>query len=155
MVLGIAAVLGIVSTLLPLMTISVSIGGGGKSLIPGLPGGVPGGASESVMVLRDWRGIICLLGYLAALAVPVLCLVSPPNAPLQKPLAWAALGVGGLVTLLALWLLILAFTHSSSANVPGLMTASASAGIGAYLNILTALAVAAGGFLKVREEKLI
>jgi hypothetical protein len=36
----------------------------------------------------------------------------------------------------------------------GMGGAKISAGIGTFLNVLTAAAVAAGGFLKAREERL-
>jgi hypothetical protein len=55
---------------------------------------------------------------------------------------------------LAFWLLIGAFSGSSSLSGFG-ASFQVSVGIGAILNLLAAAAVAAGGFLKAREEKLI
>jgi hypothetical protein len=103
--------------------------------------------SQSVMVLQDMRGVLCLVGYLAALALAFV--LYPPNGLGQKTLGWAGLGVGAFITLLALWLLVAALGGSGS-----LMGLKVSVGIGAILNLLAGAAVAAGGFLKAREEQL-
>jgi hypothetical protein len=136
-ILGIGAVLGLLTCFFPFVSVSMDVG----TLR----------ASHSAMVVQDWRGVICLLGYGAA--VGLVFFLYPPNGLVQKGLAWAAVGVGGLVTLLALWLLIVAF--SGSANLAGFASLKVSPGMGAFLNVLTGAAVAAGGFLKAREEKLI
>jgi hypothetical protein len=70
-------------------------------------------------------------------------------------MVWAAPGVGAFLVLLALWLLVSAFNASGGTIVEGVGAAGFSVGIGAYLNLITAGVVAAGGFLKAREEKLI
>jgi hypothetical protein len=148
-ILLIGGLIGVIAVFLPLLSMSMqmpSLGGaGGKGAVnlPGLS------TSHSVMVVRDWRGTICLVGYLAALALAFV--LYPPNGLGQKALGWAGVAVGGLIALLALWLLILAFNGSAGMAGFGLKI---SVGIGAILNLLAAATVAAGGLLKAREEKL-
>lgn len=134
-VLGIGAAVGILSTLLPAVTVSL------------------GPMSDSVMVMRDWRGIICLLGYLASIVFVVV--LAQPGQSGNKGLGWAALGTGGLVALMALFLLIGATSDASNAGRLGGMGMSVSIGIGTILNLLAAGTVAAGGFLKARETKAV
>jgi hypothetical protein len=149
-ILAIGGLVGIIAVFLPLMSISMQMPAnpfGGKAAVnlQGLS------TSQSVMVARDARGILCLLGYVAALALAFV--LYPPKGLSQKTLAWAGLGVGGFVTLLAFWLVIAALT--SSAGFAGFgASIQSSIGIGAILNLLAGAAVAAGGFLKAREEKL-
>jgi hypothetical protein len=135
-ILGIGAVLGIIVSFLPLISVSIDMG-----IMK---------SRQSALVVQDWRGVICLLGYAGALAL--VFFLYPPSGLDQKGLAWAAVGVGGLVTLLALWLFMLAISGSSNMAIFGSL--KVTPGIGAFLNVLTAGAVAAGGFLKAREEKL-
>jgi len=104
-------------------------------------------SSRSVLVVGDARGVLCLVGYLAAVALAFV--LYPPNGLGQKALGWAGVGVGALIALLALWLLIAALNGSG-----GMMGFQISVGIGAILNLLAAATVTAGGFLKAREEKL-
>lgn len=147
--LAIGGLVGAIAVFLPLLSMSFQVPGGANPF--GGKGGVnlPGiSSSQSVMVLRDWRGALCLVGYVAALALAFV--LYPPNGLGQKALAWAGVGVGAVVALLAVWLLILALSGSG-----GMMGFQISVGIGAILNLLTGAAVAAGGFLKAREEKLI
>jgi hypothetical protein len=108
--------------------------------------------SQSVKVVSDWRGVLCLLGYVAAVVLAVV--LYPPNGLGQKTLAWAGAGVGGFIALLALWLLFAAFSGSAGVATFG-GSFQISIGIGAILNLLAGAAVAAGGFLKAREEGLI
>jgi hypothetical protein len=136
-ILAIGAVLGFLTCFLPLISVSVDVG--------------VARASHSALVVQDWRGVICLLGYGGAAAL--VFFLYAPNGLVQKNLAWAAVGVGALLSLLALWLLILAISGSGSLAVIGRL--HVSPGIGAFFNVLTSAAVAAGGFLKAREEKLI
>ena len=56
--------------------------------------------------------------------------------------------------MLALWLLVLALNGSAGLSGFG-GSFQITVGIGAILNLLAGAAVAAGGFLKAREEKLI
>ena len=102
--------------------------------------------------MAHMRGVICLVGYLAALALSYVLYL--PNGLGQKALNWAGAGVGALIALLALWLLVSALSGSSSLSGFG-GSFQVSVGIGAILNLLAAATVAAAGFLKAREEKLI
>jgi hypothetical protein len=134
---------GIISAFLPLITASSSM-----SMM-----GISASTSASSMVVQAWQGTLSLIGYLAAVA---LVFVLYPAAPLsQKNIAWAAAGVGALVLLLGLWLLIAAINASGSTGVMGFGEAKVSPGFGAFINLIAAAVVAVGGFLKVREEKLI
>jgi hypothetical protein len=129
---------GIVATFLPLVSVSIEMMGMS--------------ARQSVSVAGDWRGKLCLAGYLAAVVLSFV--LYPPGGLAQKPLAWSGLATGLAVAVLAVWLVVLAL-DSGSTSMMGMGSARASAGVGALLNVLTAAAVAAGGFLKAREEKLI
>jgi hypothetical protein len=143
MVLGISAVLGIIATLLPVVSVSM------KADTPGLAITVQGGGST--LGVQTWQGVICLIGYLGAAVLTFL--LYQPNRSTPKELNWVPIAVGGLVTILALWLLINAFRASTSVGGLG-MNVTVSPSFGAFLNLLTALGVTAGGALKAREEKL-
>src|SRR5262249_2242883 len=148
--LAIGGLVGVIVVFLPLLSMSIqtpanAFGGKGAVNLPGI------NTSQSVMVLKDWRGVFCLLGYIAALALAYV--LYQPNSLAQKALYWAGAGVGAFIALLAFWLLILAFNGSAGLSTFG-GSFQISVGIGAILNLLAAAAVAAGGFLKAREEKL-
>jgi hypothetical protein len=146
--LAAGGLVGVIAVFLPLITISIRttggnlVGGQSRVSVPAVS------ASQSVTVVRDWRGVLCLLGYIAALALAVVMYSSIGWG--KQSLNWAGVGVGAFTTLLALWLLLGALSGSG-----GFLGLSVSVGIGAILNLLAAATVAAGGFLKVREEKLI
>jgi hypothetical protein len=149
--LAIGGLVGVIAVFLPLVTMSFQMSApvsakvfGGKAAVS-LPAV---STSQSVLVVGDFRGVGCLFGYLAALAFTVV--LYPSNGLGQKNLGWAGVGVGALIALLALWLLVGAFNGSNS-----LMGFQITVGIGAILNLVAGAVVAAGGFLKAREEKLI
>jgi hypothetical protein len=149
-ILGIAALVGIIATFLPSLTVSVDVPAlKGVATAPGV------NTSRSVMVLDDWRGKIELVGFIGALALAFV--LYPPNglAQNQKPLCWVGVGVGGTLALLALWLLIAVMTAGGGIDMGALGSVKSSAGLGAYVTLLAALAVSAGAFLKAREEQLI
>jgi hypothetical protein len=153
-VLAVGGFVGVVAVFLPLMSMSLEIQIPGGANLFGANNAVslPGvSSSQSVMVVRDFRGILCLVGYLASLALAYV--LYPANGLAQKNLGWAVLGVGALLTLLALWLLVGAL--NGSGGLGGIAAFKVSVGFGAILNLLAAMAVTAGGFLKAREEKLI
>jgi hypothetical protein len=148
--LAVGGLVGVVAVFLPLLSMSIQMqvpaGAKGLSHLPAVS------SSQSVTVIRDWRGVICLVGYLAALALAFV--LYPPNGLTQKALGWAGAGVGAVIALLAVWLLVLALNGSSALTGFG-ASFQVSVGIGAILNLLAGAAVAAGGFLKAREEKLV
>jgi hypothetical protein len=153
--LAIGGLVGVIAVFLPLISISLQMPTTGGANVLGGKAGVntPAvGVSQSVLVIQDFRGVICLIGYLAALALTYVLFL--PNGLRQKSHGWAGAGVGALIALLAFWLLVGALSGSSSLSGFG-ASFQASVGIGAILNLLAAGAVAAGGFLKAREEKLI
>jgi hypothetical protein len=154
-ILAIGGLVGVIAVFLPLLSMSMSMQMPGGGSLFGGKGGVnlPAvSSSQSVMVIENWRGVLCLVGYLAALALAVV--LYPPNGLGQKNLAWAGAGVGALIALLSLWLLFAAL--GGSAGMTGFGSSfQISVGIGAILNLLAGAAVAAGGFLKAREEQLI
>jgi hypothetical protein len=149
-ILAIGGLVGIISVWLPLVSIHMQapanpLGARGGVSVPGFS------MSQTIMVARDFRGMICLAGYIAALAL--IFVLYRPNGLGQKSLCWAAAGVGALITLMALWLVL--GTLSGSGSLGGFGGGlSISLGIGAILNLLAAVAVAAGGVLKAREERL-
>ena len=147
--LAIGGLVGVIVVFLPLLTVSVQMPTFGGKTGVNLPAV---SSSQSVMVVRDWRGVLCLVGYLAALALAFV--LYPPNGLQQKALGWAGVGVGAFIALFALWLLILALNGSSGTMGFG-GSFQITVGIGAILNLLAGAAVVAGGFLKAREEKLI
>jgi hypothetical protein len=143
-ILAVGGLVGVIAVFLPLVSMSFqmpTVGAKGVNL-PGIS------SSQTVLVVRDFRGILCLVGYVAALALSFV--LYPANGLGQKALGWAGAGVGAFISLLALWLLLGALSGSGS-----LMGFQVSVGIGAFVNLLAGAAVAAGGFLKAREEKLI
>jgi hypothetical protein len=150
--LAIGGLVGVVAVFLPLLSTSMELpsqnvlGGKAGLSIPEV------GVHQRVLVAQNWRGVICLVGYLAALALTYV-LYLPHGLP-QKSLGWAGAGVGGVLALLALWLLAVALSGSSSLSGFG-ATLRVSVGMGAILNLLAAATVATGGFLKAREEQLI
>lgn len=153
-ILAVGGLVGVIAVFLPLVSMTIQLQTPGGNNLFGGKGAVnlPGvSTSHSVLVIGDFRGVLCLLGYLASLALSFV--LYPPNGLSQKALAWAGVGVGGFIALLALWLLGAAFNGSSAlAGFGG--SFQVSVGMGAILNLLAAAAVAAGGVLKAREEKL-
>jgi hypothetical protein len=145
--LAIGGLVGFIAVFLPLVSMSFQVPTGGTSVF-GSKGGVNLPAvSQTVRVVQDFRGILCLVGYVAALALAYV--LYAPTGLNPKTFGWAGVGVGAVVTLLALWLLLGALGGSGS-----LGGFSISVGFGAILNLLAAVVVAAGGALKAREEKL-
>jgi hypothetical protein len=149
--LAIGGLVGVIAVFLPLLSMSMQMPALGANVGKAAVNLPAVASSQSVMVLRDWRGVLCLLGYLAAGALAFV--LYPPNGLRQKALGWAGLGVGAFISLLALWLLVLALNGSGGAM--GFGGLQITVGIGAILNLLAGAAVAMGGFLKAREEKLI
>ena len=151
--LAIGGIVGVIAVFLPLLSMSMQlpttvgtklVGGKGAVNLPAV--------SQSVMVVQDFRGVLCLVGYLAALVL--VFVLYPANGLGQKALGWAGAGVGAVNSLLALWLLVLAL--NGSAGMAGFGGSfQITVGIGAILNLLAGATVAAAGFLKAREEKLI
>jgi hypothetical protein len=153
-ILAIGGLVGVIAVFLPLISMSFQMQAPGGANLFGGKGAVNVPAvstSQSFMVLRDFRGVLCLVGYLAALALAYV--LYQPNGLAQKALAWAGVGVGAFITLLAIWLILGAL--SGSGSLGGFGGFQVSVGIGAILNVMAAAAVTAGGFLKAREEKLI
>jgi hypothetical protein len=143
-ILAIGALVGVIAVFLPLLTMSI---GGGKFGVGKTSVSLPG-VSHSVMVVTCWQGALCLVGYLAALALSVVLYM--PKGLGQKSLGWAGVGVGAFITLLALWLVVQALNGSGGVMGLGQITI----GFGAILNLLAGAAVATGGVLKAREERL-
>ncbi len=146
------SLVGLIAVFLPLLSMSIDMPTpGGANLFRGKAGAnLPAlSTSQSVMVVGDWRGVLCLVGYLAAAILAFV--LYPPNGLVQKAIGWAGVGVGAFIALLALWLLVHAL--NGSAGLMGLV--QINVGFGAILNLLAGAAVATGGFLKAREEKLI
>ena len=148
--LAIGALVGVIAVFLPLWSVSMQMPAnpfGGKAGI-NLP---TVSNSHSVLVIGDFRGILCLLGYLGAIALAIVLYL--PTNPGVKALNWAILGLGGFLALLALWLLASAVNGSSTFSGFG-GSIQGSVGLGAILNLLSAATIAVAGFLKAREEKL-
>lgn len=154
----IGGLVGIIVAFLPLVSVSLQMQGFGGADLSGMLGGRSGGGQPAVsvtgrvMVVQDWRGKVGLAAYLAALIFAFV--LYPPNGLGQKALSWAGVGAGLLASVLAVWLLVLAL-DTGGTNLLGIGRVKATTGVGAFLNVVAGLSVAAGGFLKAREEKLI
>jgi hypothetical protein len=150
-------VVGVIAAFLPFASVSVQMQGPGGADPFGMFGGRGGGqpamsVNKTAMVIENWRGAVGLVGYVAAV---VLAFVLYPRQGLtRKALSWAAVAAGLLVAVLAVWLLVLAL-DTGSADLMGMGSVKSSVGFGAFINVVAAVAVAAGGLLKAREEKLI
>jgi uncharacterized membrane protein len=146
--LAIGGLVGFIAVFFPLISMSVQM--------PNVPASkntisITGiSTSQSIMVVRDFRGVLCLLGYVGVIALSYV--LYRPNGLANKQVYWAGLGVGGFIALLALWLFVAALNGSGMMGFG--FGFQVSVGIGAIVNVLAAGAVAAGGFLKAREEKL-
>jgi hypothetical protein len=134
------AALGVIAAFLPLASVSMDMMGGMMK----------GGGT--VMVIDNWRGVTTLLGSLACGAFAFL--LYPPARSPAKNLCWAAVGVGVVVALLALWLLILAMRMGGGADMMGMATMKSSMGIGGVVNLVAGAGMAAGAILKGRDERL-
>lgn len=157
--MAIGGLAGIIVAFLPFMSVSVQMEGDPFGMLGGQGGGnqptisiTPMSVNQTAMVVENWRGMIGLVGYLAAFVLAFV--LYPPNGLGQKALCWRGVGVGLLVAVLAIWLLVLAL-DTGSADLMGMGSVKSTVRIGAFLNVLTGVAVVAGGFLKAREEKLI
>ena len=124
-----AAGVGIISTFLPI----VSVSGGGF-------------VASSAAVIADWRGVFCLLAYIAVLVLGFL--VAQKSAPQNRGLLFGALGAAGGAVLFALLLFLAAMNTSGGGMI------SISIGIGTILNFLSAIGVGVGAFLMAKENKL-
>lgn len=98
------------------------------------------GAFLSVAVVGDWRGKLCLLGYLA---VGVLGFLLGRRAAAARGRVLAALATAAVVLLLAVWLLVVV----TGAGV-------GSVGIGVYLNLAAAMLLVAAAALKAKQARL-
>jgi hypothetical protein len=150
------SVAGIIAVFLPLASISVDMGAPagmfqfqGAANMPQFQFGPA--MNKSAMVVENWRGKVCLAGYLATLALAIV--LHPTSVEQQKTLYWATPIIGLVVLVMAVWMLWL-IVNSQSASVMGMGGIRTSVGFGAILNLLTAAAVAAGGFLQAKEARL-
>jgi hypothetical protein len=101
----------------------------------------------TMLVLESRGGQFALLGYVGALVFSVL--LYPSNRRPRKSLCWGGLAAGALCVLAALEQLLDRVLVVSLFNGPSQLRI----GVGAYLNVLAAAAVAVGACLKAREEK--
>lgn len=119
-----SALVGLISVFLPAASVSA------------------GGFSHSIACTDVAQGIFGLILYIAAGALIAL-IAFKVVAGQEKNLLYGLLGAAGLGLIFALWLLIRALGWTGY-----------SLGFGAILNLLAAGGVAAGAFLKAKEEKV-
>jgi hypothetical protein len=131
--------IGLVATFLPLLSFSMEMMGFFRG-------------NQTVMVFDDWRGKLSLLGYLAALAFAFL--LYPPGRSPTKLLVWTGVGVGAGLVLLGIGLLVSTLQSRGGADMMGMANAQMTPGIGSFVNLAAAAAVAVAGMIKGREEKL-
>ncbi len=128
---------GMLASFLPLATVT--------GMVSGLPAQL-----AHPMVYEDLRGVAFLLCSAAAV---LLALVLYPAAGLRnRSVSWAAVAIGGLQLVLAVWLLSLA--SPGVVSVPRLMEVRTETGGGTLLCAAAAVVVVLGGLLKTREERL-
>jgi hypothetical protein len=131
--------IGLVAAFLPLISVSMEMMG----MMRG---------NQTRIVVEDWRGTVSLLGYLAALAFAWL--LYPPGRSPTRPLVWVGVGVGGVLVLLGLWLLIDTVRSRGGNDLMGMASVSATPGVGSFVNLAAAAAVAVAGMRKGRDEGL-
>jgi hypothetical protein len=136
----VGGLLGLVAAFLPLVSFSMQMMGGFMS------------GNQTLMVVDDWRGKASLVGFLAALAFAVL--LYPPERSPAKPLLWIGIAVGVILALLGLDLLIGTLRSRGGSDMFGMASASLTPGIGSFVNLAAAAAVAVAAVLKGREAKL-
>jgi hypothetical protein len=110
----ISAIVGVISTFLPLITISI------------------GGRSVSASVLQDTRGVLCLLCYAAIIALSFF-LYQQSSAQNQRGLLYGVLAAAGVAILLALLLLIDAMRVSVGIGTILNFLAAIGVGVGAFM----------------------
>jgi hypothetical protein len=133
-------VIGLIAAFLPLVSFSMQMMGGFMS------------GNQTLMVVDDGRGKASLVGYLAALVFAFL--LYPPGRSPKKPLVWIAIAVGVGLVLLGGDLLIGTLRSRGSADMMGMASTSLTPGIGSFVNLAAAAAVAVAAAFKGREEKL-
>jgi hypothetical protein len=132
--------IGLIAAFLPLISFSMEMMGGFMS------------GNQTLMVVDDWRGKVSMPGYLAALAFAWL--LYPPGWSPAKLLVWIGVGVGLGLVLLGMGLLISTLQSRGGSDMLGMASARMTPGIGGFVNLAGAAAVAAAGMIKAREEKL-
>jgi hypothetical protein len=130
-----AAAVGVVAAFLPAVSMTLTFLGTTTS--------------ESVGVWRDWRGKLDLLAYLGV-GVIAVTMIRKPNAPAGKKLALASLIAAGVAVLAAVWLPL---SVRGGIDIPNDL-GSISIGFGCYLNVLAALALAAGSALQAKRANV-
>jgi hypothetical protein len=131
--------IGLLAVFLPLVSVSMEMMG----LVRG---------NQTKMVVDDWRGLVSLVGYVAALAFAWL--LYPLGRSPAKPLVWTGTGLGVTLVLLGLWLFIDTIRSRGGGDMMGIATASVTPGIGPFVNLAAAAAVAIAAMIKGREEGL-
>src|SRR5262249_15023527 len=101
-ILVLGAAFGVVACFLPLVRWSIEVLGATSS--------------QSWMVIEDWRGKLCLVGYLAAVTFAILMYL--PRKSVTRLMCVGALAVGAFLALFALWLLVDTFRSGGSFSTP-------------------------------------
>jgi hypothetical protein len=136
-ILVLGAAFGVVACFLPLIRWSAEVLGATTS--------------HSWLVIEDWRGKLCLVGYLVAAVLALLMYL--PGKSVTRMMCVGVVAVGAFLALFALWLLVDAFRSGGSVSTPD-MASGVSPGLGVIVNLLTAITVAAGAYFKAHEEKV-
>lgn len=126
-----AAAVGLIAAFLPAVAVTISVFGSTTT--------------ESLAVWRDWRGKLDLLAYIAV-GVMAGWTLRKPDRPVKK-LALACLITAGVALLLAAWLPLSISGNTGVAKE----LASISIGLGCYVNVLAALALAVGAALQAKR----
>ena len=119
------AVLGLISVFLPAVTVSFL------------------GFSETISVVRDWRGKLCLVGYISVGVMAAMMLKGDLATARKKVLA--CLITSGVVLLLAIWL-PLTLSNITAADV-------VKTGSGIYVNIVAAAVLSGGAALQAKRRR--
>jgi len=133
--------------LAPQILIGAAVVGAISVFLPGISISIPMvGLSESKMVVNNWRGIGGLLAYIAV-GVVAFQMMSKKVAPRKQVLG--VLIASGVAALLAV--LYLAAVSDASGGAFG---SAVKTGIGAYLNLIAAIALIGGAVVLAKREKL-
>jgi uncharacterized protein with PQ loop repeat len=138
-VIGSAAVVGVISTFLPAVSVTLELLGTKET--------------RSVSVIADWRGKLGLLCFLAA--GTILFLMIQKGAAASKNLMNGLLAACGIAALLGIFLLIGASSSLSDVPAAARQLMKANVAFGTYLFLLCGVGMGVGGFLKAKEQKLL
>ena len=138
--LGLGALVGILAAFLPAYSDTLAVAKEDAGVV----------IFQSWMVLSDWRGLLCFLGYLGTIALVWGMYVTPVETGKPSSILYTTLGVAAVVLVCSV--LLLAVVLRGAGGVPGVV--NVSVGLGTFLNCVAAISLAGGAALRAHEEKV-